>query len=117
MWEERPERVYVGIEVRVWAAADYLGVVCDISLTGCLLVTAARLKQSQQVPLAIPAGGGGELRLTGTVVRWHEGAGGGWGGYGIRFDPTGEEERRALELIVAEGRESRSAAALLAVSS
>ena len=99
------------MEVRVWAAADYLAVVRDISLTGCLLVTAARLMQSQQVPLAIPAEGGGELRLNGTVVRWQEGAGEGWGGYGIRFDPMAEEERRALELLVAGGRERRPAAA------
>ena len=75
MREERPTRVRVDIEVRAWPAADRRAVVRDISLSGCLLVTAARLKQSQQVPLAFPVGGGGELRLIGTVVRWHEGAG------------------------------------------
>jgi hypothetical protein len=111
MREERPARVRVDIEVRAWPTADRPAVVRDISVSGCLLVTTARLKQAQQVPLAIPAEGGGELRLTGTVVRWHEGAVEGGGGYGIRFDPVPEEERRALELLVASGGERPPAAA------
>jgi hypothetical protein len=69
MWEERLARVQVDIETRRASANDYLGVVRDISLSGCLLATRARLKQSQQVPLAFQVEGGGELRLIGTVVR------------------------------------------------
>ena len=103
MWKERLARVHVVIETRRVSANDYLAVVRDISLSGCLLATRAKLKQSQQVPLAVPLAGGGELRLIGTVVRGREGAGKRWGGYGVRFDPMLEEERRALEFILARG--------------
>ena len=110
MQKERLTRVCVDIEISVWPAAEYLAVVRDISLSGCLLVTAARLKQAQQVPLAFPVGGGGELRLTGTVVRWHDDREG--GGYGVRFEPMAEEERRALELLMGGGGERPASAAM-----
>ena len=102
MWEERPARVRVDIEVRAWPAADHQAVVRDISLSGCLLITAAPLKQTQELLLAIPLAGGSELRLACTVVRWHDDREG--GGYGVRFDPMADEQQRALGRIVVGGR-------------
>lgn len=105
MQQGRAVRAYVNIEIKSGSAADDLSVIRDISLTGCLLVTRAKLKQSQQVPLTIPLDGGGELRVTGTVVRRQGGGPGEWEEYGVSFDELTEEERRALALVVAEGVE------------
>ena len=68
-------RAYVDIEVRPGSAAGHLSVIRNISLTGCRLATRAKLKQSQTVQLAIPLAGGGELNVTGTVVRSQGGPG------------------------------------------
>jgi hypothetical protein len=104
MPQERLVRAYVNIRIKPGFTADYLGVISNISLTGCLLITKAPLKQAQQVPLVIPFGDGEELHISGTVVRWHDGEG---SGYSINFDSLSEAERRALALIIAEGRERR----------
>ncbi len=103
MSQGRAVRAYVNLEVRSDSDAGHLSVIRDISLSGCLLVTRAKLKQSQAVPLTVPLDGGGELRLTGTVVRRQEGGPGDWEEYGICFDPMPEEGRRALALVVAGG--------------
>ena len=103
MPQGRAVRAYVNVEVKSGPTTGSLSVIRDISLTGCLLVTRAKLKQSQTVPLAIPLDGGGELNVTGTVVRGQGSGPGEWQEYGISFDPIPEEDRRALALIVAGG--------------
>jgi len=107
MPRERLVRAYVNIQIKPGFTNDYLAFIRNISLTGCLLSTGARLKQSQQVPLVIPLADGTELCLSGTVVRWHEGEGEGC--YGINFDSMPEADRRTLALVVAEGVERRRA--------
>ena len=105
MPQERLIRAHVNIEVTPHFTAGYAAVVRNISLSGCLLSTGVRLKQSQLVPLALPLEGGGELHVMGTVVRRQGGGPGEWDEYGLSFDPLTEEERRALVLLVAEGVE------------
>ena len=106
MTQQRPVRSHVNVEARAGPAADHLAVVRNVSLSGCLLSTRAKLKQSQYLLLVIPLGGGAELRLTGTVVRWHEGGEEG-GGYGVSFDQVAGEDMLALALLVAGGVERR----------
>ena len=110
MPQERLIRAHVNIEVKPHFTAGYAAVVRNISLSGCLLSTGVRLKQSQLVPLAIPVEGGGELHVTGTVVRHQGGGPGEWDEYGVSFDALTGEERQALALLDAEGVECPPAA-------
>jgi len=103
MPQQRPVRAHVDIEVRPGFTADHIAVIRNISLSGCLLVTRAKLKQSQQLSLGIPVEGGGEIHVPGAVVRLHSEGAGGWDEYGVSFDPVSEENRRALALVVAGG--------------
>ena len=105
MTQQRPVRAFVNIEVRPGFAADHLAVVRNVSLTGCLLVTRVKLRQSQPVALAIPLEGGRELHVSGTVVRGQGDGASGWEEYGVRFDPLTDEGRRELALVVAGGFE------------
>jgi hypothetical protein len=106
MPQQRPIRARVDIEVGADLASGDVAVVRNVSLSGCLLVTRAKLKESQRVALAVPRPPGDDLRVTGTVVRRQGDGAGGWEEYGVRFDPLGPEGRRELALVVAEGVES-----------
>ena len=104
MPQQRPIRAHVDIEVGADLVSGDVAVVRNVSLSGCLLVTRAKLKLSQQVSLTVPRPGG-DLHVTGRVVRRQGDGASGWDEYGIRFDPLNLEERRELALVVAEGVE------------
>jgi hypothetical protein len=73
----------------------------NLSLTGCLLVTDAELRVGDSFAFYVERREGRGLPLTGTIIRRHADP----AGYGVYFEPPGEEVRGELALLIANADE------------
>jgi hypothetical protein len=103
----KAERVQVNLEASwegVFARHD--GLVTDISLTGCFILTPDSVKTNELVRVEIQLNAGERLCLWGEVVYQMSEM-----GFGVRFTHLSEEEQTALTSVIRRVSEKKQTAA------
>jgi hypothetical protein len=100
----KAERVQVNLEASwegVFARHD--GLVADISMTGCFILTDDRVKPNELVRVEILLHAGERMSLWGEIVYQIAEM-----GFGVRFTHLSDEEQRALAGVMRRAREKRT---------
>jgi hypothetical protein len=104
----KAERVQVNLEASwegVFARQD--GLVADISMTGCFILTDDCVKQNELVRVEILMSADGRMSLWGEIVYKIAEM-----GFGVRFTHLSESEQKALAGVISRAREKKSVAAV-----
>jgi PilZ domain-containing protein len=98
----RHPRVIYDVRVRIGSDAEKLGLLEEISLSGCSVRVGARLEPGEPLVLRVPVlSEGNGLRVIGRVVEQRKALDGGWR-TGVAFDDLDERTRTALSKLLAD---------------